>query len=106
MANDLKLIRSGGLLSIARLQVQATPPLKPTREQILDLILELVPFQEIAVKTRTSLSTVYAVNVSYMEQHMRQAAALRLQAGPAEIERAKEVEAEVWSEYSTARRAA
>ena len=46
MANELKLINGRGLLSIARLQVQAKPPLKPTREQILDLILEMVPFQE------------------------------------------------------------
>ena len=87
-------------------QPVATAPLKPTRERIIDLILEGWSFQEVAVKSRTSLSTVYAVNVAWMEQYMRQATAGKLQAEPWLVERYGEIEREVWAEYGPRRRAA
>ena len=87
-------------------QPVATAPLRPTRDQIIDLILEGWSFQEVAVKSRTSLSTVYAVNVAFMEQYMRQAAAGMLEASPWLKDLSKEIEKEVWAEYSPRKRAA
>lgn len=88
-------------------QVAVHAPLKPVREQILDLILEQEwTFQEIAVKSRTNLATVYAVNAAYMQQYMRQAKALRLEADEGMIQRYREVRDEVWSEFSLARKVA
>jgi DNA-binding NarL/FixJ family response regulator len=92
--------------SSRRSQPIATAPLKPTRDQIIDLILDGWSFQEVAIKSRTSLSTVYAVNVAWMEQYMRQATAGKLQAESWLVERYREIETEVWAEYGPRRNAA
>lgn len=100
------LITGGKAVSSRSAQPTHNAPLIPTREAILDLYLDHWTVPEIAMKTRTSGATVQAVIATYMEQYMRQTAALMLQAGPAERVRAKEVAAEVWSEYGMTRRAA
>lgn len=105
--HSFQIIQGGRSTATARPQAQQSAPLKPTREQILDLILEGDwTFQEIAVKTRTSLGTVYRVNATYHEQHHRQAVAGRLQAEAWLLERYHQIEQECWSEYGIRGRAA
>ena len=104
--HEFKLIPFAKPASSRRPQPIATAPLKPTRDQIIDLILDGWSFQEVAVKSRTSLSTVYAVNVAFMEQYMRQAAAGMLEASPWLKDLSKEIEKEVWAEYGPRKRAA
>jgi len=104
--HGFEVIRGGRPASSSRPQAIATAPLKPTREQILDMILDHESFQTIAIKTRTSLSTVYAVNVAYMEQYMRQATAGKLEAEPWLRDRMTLIADECWAEYGPRRRAA
>jgi hypothetical protein len=107
MAHNGFHLHQGGKAIASRLpQVQQAAPLIPTRDEILDLILDHYTFQQIAVKTRTSLATVYEVNATYMQQYLRQVFSAKLDASPAVLRRMKEVEAECWSEYGITRRAA
>ena len=105
--NGFHLHQGGKAIASRPPQVQqTTAPLKPTREAILDLFLDHWTVPEIAMKTRTSASTVMAVTVAYMEQFHRQSIAGKLDAAPCVIERYREIEAECWQDFSTRKKAA
>lgn len=87
-------------------QVQRNAPLKPTREQILDLFLDHCPIPTIAVNTGTSGAVVLAVIAAYMEQYMRQSIAGKIDAAPCVLERYKVIERECWEDFAISKVAA
>ncbi len=86
--------------------VELTPHILRTRKDILDMAENHVPYNIIAMRTRTSGTIVLAVIATYLDQFKRQAATVRLCTDPEIRRMCDDLAAECWDEFSVAKAAA